>query len=88
MIDFSAGTDTFPSLYTAITSWFMSQRNPQVILDGRVAADMLRGTPCVGDTRGGINTNLLANYFVRGWVQLRLDLKQCNRRKPLIVCVG
>ena len=64
-MDFSAGTDSFPAVYNAITAWFMSQNRPQVVLDGRFAADTLRGTACLGDTRGGINSNLLANYFVR-----------------------
>ena len=34
-------------------------------MDGRFAADILRGTACIGDIRGSMNTNLLRNYFVR-----------------------
>jgi hypothetical protein len=70
-VDFSAGTDAFPSVYNAITAWFKSQNRPQVVLDGRFAADILRGTVCLGDTRGSVNSNLLANYFVRAAPRLR-----------------
>ena len=54
------------AVYARIAAWFYAQDSPQVIMDGRFAADILRGSTCIGDPRGTLNTNLIVNYFVRG----------------------
>jgi hypothetical protein len=65
LFDFSAAADVFPAAYSTIGSWFLTRSNPNVIMDGRIAADTLRGSACINSTAGTANINLLVNYYVR-----------------------
>jgi hypothetical protein len=64
VVDFSAAPDAYPVFFGAVASWFLARSNPVVIMDGRFAADALRGSPCINATAGSVNVNLLINYFV------------------------
>ncbi len=68
VVDFSTAPDAYPTLYASMASWFFGQENPQAILDGRFAAEALRGTSCINSTLGLGLLNppkLFVNYFVR-----------------------
>ena len=75
-------------------AWFIAQDSPQAILDGRFAADVLRGSPCIASTSGVVNTALLSNYFVRHRCVFNSVLNlgvlrsggYCRRAGPVVLC--